>query len=337
MSTRQDTSSGAKTSKRGEREVTPPPAGSIADVYRSVLPALEFEAEQTKWDVALTVPASQVHTVIATSLRDERLSMNLLRNLTAVDWEDEGIEVVYHLYSTEHRHSVAIKTMLPARGASLRSVTDVHLGADWAEREVREMFGVEFEGHPDPRNLLLDEDLDIHPLLKSHPLVPIEIKQGVDVEYFRKEHPEAPPEEAGGDDERTQRIAEAKKRATAAAGGKAEAKPTADLTPEELAEKKAAQAERVKRGRELAAAARAGKPLPTDDAGSAAVPAATAPAPAAKPAAPVAKAAAPAEKKSRADMTPEELEAHKAAQAERVKRGRELAAARRAELRGEGG
>ena len=328
-----------------ERPKAPPPLGSIADTYREVLPALDFEAEQTKWDVAITVAPRDLHDVVATSQRDERLSMDLLRNLTAVDWEDAGLEVVYHLFSLRHRHSVCIKTRLAAERPSLPTVTDVHRGAEWAEREAREMFGIEFEGHPDPRNLLLDEDLDIHPLLRSHPLAPIELEQGVDVAYFTKQHP--PPKPEAAEDERAARIAAAKRKAAEAG----EKKAAADLTPEELAAKKAEQAERVKKARELAAARRAEGPAEAMKEKTAA-PAGAAPAidvepegtePAtAKAPAPTALAGAQAggapaaPKKARADMTPEELAERKEAQAERVTKARALAAARRAELRGEG-
>ncbi len=316
-----------------------PEAGSVADLYREVLPMLAFTAAPTKIDMALTVAPGDLHDIIAASRDDARLSMDLLRNLTAVDWQDAGIELVYHLYSLRHHHGVCIKARLTGDAPSIATVTDLYMGAEWAEREVREMFGVEFEGHPDPRNLLLDEDLDIHPLLKSHPLAEIELPQGVDVEYFTKEHP---PERRAAPD--------AGRAAAAAKQAANEKKPASDLTPEELAAKRAAQAERVQKARELAAARRRegpktpmGPKTPTDAPASggaaAAAPAATpvatpAPARSAAPAAPARTNAAA--KKATADMTPEELAERKRAQAERVKRSRELAAARRAELRGEG-
>ena len=313
-----------------------PESGGVADLYREALPMLDFSAEETKIDQALRVAPADLHGVIAASRDHERLSMDLLRNLTAVDWQDDGIEVVYHLYSLRHRHGVCIKTRLTGEAPSIATITDLHMGAEWAEREVREMFGVEFEGHPDPRNLLLDEDLDIHPLLKSHPLAEIELPQGVDVEYFTKEHP--PDRRPAGQ--------EAAKAAPAAAKAADEKKAASDLTPEELAAKRAEQAERVKRARELAAARRAEGPKTPMGEKAAAAPKAAAPAeapsddaPAAETAAappPAAPAAPAAPKKAAADMSPAELDERKQAQAERVKRARELAAARRAELRGEG-
>ena len=330
----------SKRAEKAERIKEPPPPGGIADIYRAALPAsIPVEAEQTKWDVALTVPAPQLREALRVSREHPTLQMDLLRNQTAVDWIDQGLEVVYHLYSTALRHAVTIKVWVPSENPSLPTVSDLWRMADWAERECREMFGIEFEGHPDPRNLLLDEDFDLPVLRKSHPLAPIEVKQGVDVEYFAKEHPrETPPvrkDDAEGDDERAQRIAAAKKQA--AAGAPAETKPAQELTPEELAEKKAAQVERVKKARALAAAARAAK------AGGGAPAAAKTETPTApveaKPAAPPPAPATPAspEKKAATDLSPEELAQKKAAQAERVKRARELAAKARAEKAKRGG
>jgi NADH-quinone oxidoreductase subunit C len=60
------------------------------------------------------------------------------------------------------------------------SLTSLYPAADWHEREAGEMFGFTFDGHPNQKNLLLEEDLHIHPLLKAHPLQPAEILQGIE-------------------------------------------------------------------------------------------------------------------------------------------------------------
>ena len=221
-----------------------PGPGSIADVYREVFPLISIDAALDKGgDVALTIPSDAIHEVLERGRFDERLQMNLLRNQTAVDWEDRGLELVYHLYSIPLRQAVAIKAWVPSEGAVVESVADLYQMADWAERECREMFGIEFIGHPDPRNLLLDEDIDIHPLRKSHPLAPIEMEQGVDVEFFTKQHPPPEPEE------------EAEEAAPAAAAPTR--KRVEDMTEAEREERRAEQAERVARARELAKVRRA--------------------------------------------------------------------------------
>ena len=315
-----------------------PPPGSIADLYREVMPLVDFDAAMTKGDdVALTIPPESIHDVLERGREDERLQMNLLRNQTAVDWEERGLEIVYHLYSIPLRQAVTIKSWLPSQGAIVESVTDIYEMADWAERECREMFGIEFIGHPDPRNLLLDEDLDIHPLRKSHPLAPIEMEQGVDVEFFTKQYP--PPEPA-----------EEEEAAPDAAAAAPTRKRVEDMTEEEREERRAEQAERVARARELAAVRRAERLAGAPPAGGprpegAAPPPPPATAPAAAPAAAAAPASAPAQDDRPPAPPPPELptipdaeedpEGRAAAQAERVRLGRELAAARRAQLRGE--
>jgi NADH-quinone oxidoreductase subunit C len=109
------------------------------------------------------------------------LDMKFLRSITGVDQMAEGIEVVYQLKSLTTKHAVTVKTLLPPDDLVVDSVTSLWAGANWHERELMEMFGVRCAGHPDPRNLLLDEDLTIHPLLKAHPLADVELKQGVNV------------------------------------------------------------------------------------------------------------------------------------------------------------
>ena len=314
-----------------------PPPGSIADTYREVMPLIDIDAAMTKGDdVALTIQSDAIHEVLERSRDDQRLQMNLLRNQTAVDWEDRGLEIVYHLYSIPLRQAVTIKSWLPSEGAVVESVADLYEMADWAERECREMFGIEFIGHPDPRNLLLDEDLDIHPLRKSYPLAPIEMEQGVDVAFFTKEYPPPEPEE------------EAEEAPTAAAAPTR--KRVEDMTEEERAERQAEQAERVARARELAAVRRAERLAGAPPAGGprkegAAPPPTPAAAPAAASAASAAPAAAPVQDNRPPAPPPPELpsipdaeedpEGRAEALAERVRLGRELAAARRAQLRGD--
>ena len=87
-------------------------------------------------------------------------------SITAVDWP-ENFEVVYHLYSIPHRHYVTLKVKLDKENPRIESVISVWKGADWQEREVYDMFGIEFEGHPDLRRILTDEDIEGFPLRKD--------------------------------------------------------------------------------------------------------------------------------------------------------------------------
>lgn len=88
--------------------------------------------------------------------------------LTAVDWKAEGLEIVAWVDNLDANLSVQLRTKLGPDKISCASLTGVYRGADWMERECFDMFGVRFDGHPDPRRILLDDDWEGHPLLKSY-------------------------------------------------------------------------------------------------------------------------------------------------------------------------
>jgi NADH-quinone oxidoreductase subunit C len=101
----------------------------------------------------------------------------MLMDLTAVDYvkypgREDGprFEVVYHLYSLEHNHRLRAKVRVDEDDASVPSAVDLWPIANWMEREVWDMFGIRFEGHPDLRRLLMYEEFVGHPLRKDYPI-----------------------------------------------------------------------------------------------------------------------------------------------------------------------
>jgi NADH-quinone oxidoreductase subunit C len=125
------------------------------------------------------VDAKDAHSVLETAKNDPRLKMDFLRDLCGVDYEDQGLEVVYHLWSYELRHSVTVRAKVPTDDPRIATATDLWQAADWHERECRDMFGIVFEGHPNLVPILLPEDmLDHYPLRKENPLAPLEEWQG---------------------------------------------------------------------------------------------------------------------------------------------------------------
>ena len=110
--------------------------------------------------------------------RDEAsLDFDVLMDLTAVDYSrypgrEDGprFEVVYHLYSIAHNHRVRVKVRVDEDDATVPSAVDLWPIANWFEREVWDMFGVRFSGHPDLRRLLLYEEFVGHPLRKDYPI-----------------------------------------------------------------------------------------------------------------------------------------------------------------------
>jgi len=104
---------------------------------------------------------------LARFVRDD-LDCRFFAFSTAVDWKDDGLEIVAHVDNLDDRLSVTMKTRLAAGASTCPSLVPVYRGADWMERECFDMFGIRFEGHPDLRRILLADDWEGHPLLKSY-------------------------------------------------------------------------------------------------------------------------------------------------------------------------
>jgi NADH-quinone oxidoreductase subunit C len=99
---------------------------------------------------------------------DDALAFDVLGNLTGVDYpKRSAIQVVYHLYSYRHRHQFVLKVDADRDAPAVRSVEPVWRAANWLEREVFDLLGVSFEGHPDLRRILMPEDWPGHPLRKD--------------------------------------------------------------------------------------------------------------------------------------------------------------------------
>ena len=137
----------------------------------SILGVGEFKDELTiivrKEDI---VPVCQF-------LRDDpELSYNFLSDLCGVDYLERKprFDLVYNLYSIGKNHRVRLKVQVD-EGEIVLSVTSVWSGANWFEREVFDMFGVRFEGHPDLKRILMPEDWEGHPLRKDFPLTKEEV------------------------------------------------------------------------------------------------------------------------------------------------------------------
>jgi len=108
---------------------------------------------------------------------DEALRFDVLMDLTAVDYSkypgrEDGprFEVVYHLYSVPHNHRLRLKTRVDEDDAVVPTAVPLWPIADWFEREVWDMFGVRFEGHPNLKRLLMYEEFVGHPLRKDYPV-----------------------------------------------------------------------------------------------------------------------------------------------------------------------
>ena len=125
-------------------------------------------------DLQTSIAVSRDHVLdVARALRDApELRFAFLAELTAVDvWPREPrFEVIYVLVSLEHRLRLRMKVRLQGADAHVATVSGIWPAANWLEREVWDLFGIAFDGHPDPRRLLMPEDWEGFPLRKDSPV-----------------------------------------------------------------------------------------------------------------------------------------------------------------------
>jgi NADH-quinone oxidoreductase subunit C len=103
---------------------------------------------------------------------DPELNFDSLADVTCVDWEpsDPRFEVVYHLFSTVTKKRVRLKVRLSGDDARVDSLTPIWPGANFFEREVFDLFGVRFQGHPNLKRIMMPDNWEGHPLRKDYPV-----------------------------------------------------------------------------------------------------------------------------------------------------------------------
>ncbi len=173
----------AREAEPKEAPRVPPPAGSINELLANAVPGVTMKAylvpSVVGESVAVDVGRDDLPAVMTAARDDPRLDLKYLRSLSGIDWQEEGLEVVYHLWSFTRLHALTVKTRVSYADPTVPSITALYPAADWHERETRDMFGINFAGHPNLVPLLLPEDMTDHfPLRKDNPLQEIEEWQG---------------------------------------------------------------------------------------------------------------------------------------------------------------
>ncbi|MCA9266090.1 MAG: NADH-quinone oxidoreductase subunit C [Planctomycetales bacterium] len=123
--------------------------------------------------VRVVVPADQLYAALE-YLQDAR-GFDLLVDLTCVDYLNyrgatDRFGLVYQLANTQTNERLAVRAMLNEPDLTVPSVVPLWAGANWMEREVWDLFGIQFAGHPDLRRIVLPEQFTSHPLRKDYPL-----------------------------------------------------------------------------------------------------------------------------------------------------------------------
>lgn len=155
------------------KPVTPITAAAAVEMVREKFPQAVLETSDFRGEQTIVLQPSSLVAVCSYLLKN--LRYNFLSTITAVDWLERvpRYDVVYHLLSLPNQSELRLKVRAGKRGEdhpSVPTVTSVWPGANWYEREVYDLFGITFDGHPDLRRILMPMDWTTHPLRKDYPL-----------------------------------------------------------------------------------------------------------------------------------------------------------------------
>jgi NADH-quinone oxidoreductase subunit C len=134
--------------------------------------ALSELATDAKFDRAeLTITVAREN-IIAAAKAVQQAGYNFLEDVTAVDWypSEPRFQIVYHILSLSLKERVRLVVRLDSEAASLDSITSVWPSANFYEREIFDLFGVNFGGHPNLKRIMMPEDWNGHPLRKDYPV-----------------------------------------------------------------------------------------------------------------------------------------------------------------------
>jgi len=144
----------------------------VAEQLRAWNPNAIEEVIEFRGETTIVVPR-KILRAVAEHCRDHaELQFNLLTDATCVDRfpHEPRFELSYHLVSIPRRDKIRLKVRLSGSDTVVDSLVPVWPGANWLEREIFDLFGIRFEGHPDLRRILLPEDWEGYPLRKDYPV-----------------------------------------------------------------------------------------------------------------------------------------------------------------------
>jgi NADH-quinone oxidoreductase subunit C len=149
----------------------PPETASPLELLRENIPEGVGETSIPQGDETAVVHPAWLIRVMEFLLRDPRTRFNVLIDLTAVDYlgRKPRFDVVYHLLSHPSNRRLRVKVRVDD-GEALESVSSLWNSADWLEREVWDMFGIRFTGHPNLKRILMYEPFEGHALRKDYPI-----------------------------------------------------------------------------------------------------------------------------------------------------------------------
>jgi NADH-quinone oxidoreductase subunit C len=167
---------------------------AVANTIKEKFPEAVAEIVEFRGEVTVVIAAESLLDVARFCYETEGLEFNHMADLAAVDYwpEEPRFAVNYVLRSMIHRHMIRLKVYLPDAKPVVDSVIDIWAGANWPEREAWDMFGIKFEGHPNPRRILMPFDWTGHPQRKDYPqgYEEVQFSFNYDRVQAKKPHPE---------------------------------------------------------------------------------------------------------------------------------------------------
>jgi NADH-quinone oxidoreductase subunit C len=139
---------------------------------QAAVPGLEPEVDADRGIFWINIPVTALRTIVTTLRDDPELAYTMLCDLFGVDYpaREKRFDILYNLYSYSRNRRVFLRVRA-AEGEAVPTISDLFPNANWAEREVYDLFGVPFSDHPDLRRILCPDDWDGHPLRKDYPLI----------------------------------------------------------------------------------------------------------------------------------------------------------------------
>ena len=146
--------------------------GTLTQLLQENFPEAFRAFHQHRGDETVEVDAAQIVALCQFLRDDARCKMELMIDLTAVDYikEQPRFEVVYHFKSLSLKHRLRVKTRIPEEPAEIDSIHELWQAADWYERECFDMYGITFKNHPNLERILLYPEFEGYPLRKDYPV-----------------------------------------------------------------------------------------------------------------------------------------------------------------------
>ena len=147
-------------------------ASVVVESLRSWSPQAVAEVIDFRGETTIVVPRNLLRAAAERCHADSKLQFNLLTDATCVDRYpvEPRFELNYHLVSIPRRDRVRLQVRLNGQDPVVDSLVPVWPGANWLEREIFDLFGIRFNGHPDLRRILLPEDWEGYPLRRDYPV-----------------------------------------------------------------------------------------------------------------------------------------------------------------------